>query len=89
MAKFIKAIQCRNCGHVMDISDFKHLCSKCSAPTGLKVYGSKTHNPTAWDHYFGHYRVYYEENTMKRVIAKKGLFGRLKYVRDMKEDETF
>ena len=88
MAKFVKAIQCQRCGHIMDMGDLKDYCSNCSAPTGIKVFGSNRGEPSVRDWYFGTYRVSYSNKTMKPIITRKTLFGRLIYMRDLEDDDS-
>ena len=87
MGKFIKAIQCRNCGKIVTLDSLEKYCPNCSESTGLEIYGSQTEQPTVKDIYFGNYRIFYDDTTMKTIIAKKRLFGKLKYVREVKENE--
>ena len=87
MAKFEKAIQCKNCGKIMLMSKNHDYCPKCSWSTGRCTTGKDGGRLTLNDWYFGHYWVSYNWNKMKPIMAKVGLFGKLTYVRDLENGE--
>ena len=84
MKKVFKAIQCRDCGYIMPMSSALQYCPKCSNPTGRLILAKKA-ELSIEDVYIGNYSISYNPINVKSVMARYNLFGKIKYVKDIKE----